>query len=305
MSGWKDYFHFQKIERQGLFVLIALIGIIIVAINVLNTFDNSPKTDFSEFKEKIQAFETSLEEKKHSEKIKTVESKVEEEEVFFDFNPNNLPISDWMRMGLSEKQAAAIKNYEEKGGIFRDKLDVKKMYTISPEIYSKIENHILLPDVANKEASASKFENYKKKEFKKYNNIPLVIDINTADTSEFMKIRGIGPAFSSRIIKYRNSLGGFHSKEQILEVWGIDSVVYEKIQKHIILDEKIDLKRININTATADELKNHPYIDWKIANSIYKYRTQNGKYKNLDDIKKSHLIDDALYRKIVPYLRLE
>lgn len=151
--------------------------------------------------------------------------------------------------------------------------------------------------------NSNRYVETKKLNISKRKTENFLININTADSVEFAKIRGIGPVLSSRIIKYRSNLGGFNNIEQIKEIYGIDSLKYSQIEKNITLTP-INLKKININTATAESLYIHPYIDYKIANSIINLRKQHGFYKEISDIKKSYIIKDDLFQRIAPYLTI-
>ena len=132
----------------------------------------------------------------------------------------------------------------------------------------------------------------------------ILIDINTADTLLLRSLNGIGPVLSKRIIEYRSKLGGFLKKEQLKEIYGFRIETYDKIKNKIhILDSTII--RININTVSIEALKNHPYINWNLANSIVKYREQHGQYTSIEKIKSIHLVVDEIYRKIAPYLRID
>lgn len=138
--------------------------------------------------------------------------------------------------------------------------------------------------------------------FKKYTS--LIVDVNTADSTEFRKLRGIGQVYSSRIVRYRNWLGGFHVKEQLLEVYGIDSALFLAIEPNLVITTS-SINKININLCTSQTLSSHPYISKKIARSIVKYREHHGDYKSLNDLKLIPLIDEELLRKIAFYLALE
>ena len=132
----------------------------------------------------------------------------------------------------------------------------------------------------------------------------LIVDINTADSTEFRKLSGIGEVYSSRIVRYRNWLGGFHHTNQILEVYGIDSALYSTLEPNLTVSTN-SIKKININSCTWKSLSSHPYISKKVASSIVKYREHHGDYKSLNDLKLIPLIDEELLRKIAFYLELE
>ncbi len=132
---------------------------------------------------------------------------------------------------------------------------------------------------------------------------PKVIDINKADTTVFISLPGIGSKLASRIVTYREKLHGFTSVEQMGETFGLPDSTFQKIKPRLIVTDG-GITKININTATPEQLKT-PYINYNLANIIFQYRTQHGPYKNLSDLKKIMLIDNALFNKISPYLTLD
>ena len=130
------------------------------------------------------------------------------------------------------------------------------------------------------------------------------IDMNTADTNHWKSLKGIGSKRANRIVKYRKLLGGFVSKNQLSEVYGLSDSLVEEIKLKLMLDSS-KLNKININNASKKELASHPYISWNLANAIMNYKVQHGYYDSLSKIKQIHLVNDDLYRKIVPYISLD
>ncbi len=314
----RDYLTFNKRERNGLFVLLTIITLLIVYLSVSYKFNKPEKVDFSKFEKEIEQFNESAQlindsikqtngnkykyQKAEQEQLiiaENTESVENTQPEYFNFNPNNLANNEWQRLGLTDKQIQTIKNYEAKGGNFRRKEDVKKMYCIPEKQYLSLEPYIQIP------IEKKVFPNCEamKSETKNPTSANIIVELNTADSAQLTKIKGIGPFYAKTIIKYRNSLGGFVAKAQLLEMWKFDFDKFEEIEKFIRVDAT-KIKKININTCTAEELK-HPYLNWNIANAIFSYRNKHGKYKNLEEIKKTDLVDDETYRKIAPYLILE
>ena len=162
--------------------------------------------------------------------------------------------------------------------------------------------------VINKSKTDNK---YKKNKFGKDNSTSLKselnnfkVKINAADTTGFKSLKGIGSYYSSKIVKYRTALGGFTSVEQLKEVYGIPPEVIDQNVNRLFVDS-IDIVKVNINTCETAELKKHPYINWNIANSIVQIRKSQEPYKTVEEIKKSDLVNDEIYRKIAPYLKTE
>jgi DNA uptake protein ComE-like DNA-binding protein len=153
-------------------------------------------------------------------------------------------------------------------------------------------------------------ENKQEKPEKRFENkfpkkdASVTVELNSADTTSLKQLKGIGSAFAKRIIKFRESLGGFVKKEQLLEVYGFDKEKYDMIVSQINIDLS-GVKKININSASVDDLHKHPYIDKKLAVKIFFQRVNHGSYSDVSDIEKLNLADDEVYSKIAPYLTIE
>ena len=209
------------------------------------------------------------------------------------FNPNTYKLSDWMNLGLSEKQSVVVLKFTSRG-IYSEE-DLKRIFVIPDVLFELIRDSVVYPE---------RIQNTPNQElFKKQAKQITLINLNTADTTEFMKIYGIGAFYAKQIIRYREKLGGFFKKEQLFEVWKMTPEAYDKIKDHVFISEK-DVKRININSVTIEELKVHPYLKWNQANSIIKMRIQRNGFKNIEEIKESVLIDSETYEKLFPYLSL-
>lgn len=308
----KDYLHFTKSERAGILSLIVLIVLLIAGKYSLIYFSPDIKHDpeiISEINQKIvlaQKQDSIVKQKlKNEEKLKSSTYKENIEIPQVKFNPNELELDDWKNYGLSEKQAQVILNYKEAAGGFKSKAQVQKMFVISEELYAKMEGLIDLPDTNIREKKTFvKFDNSSNYESKKWEpRVYKKIDINTADTAEFKSLYGIGKVLAERIVRHREKLGGFISKDQLKEIYGLRPETLINLDTLLLFTPK-KVKKLNVNVLMADELKQHPYIYWKQANAIEKYRLQHGKYRKLEDIKKSILITDSIYQKILPYIEL-
>lgn len=130
----------------------------------------------------------------------------------------------------------------------------------------------------------------------------LVFDLNTADTLDLQQLYGIGPVFARRIVKYRTLLGGFCHKEQLKEVYGFTPELYAQVESHLTLSSSHPTQ-ININTATLDDLKRHPYLNYYQAKAIVLYRQKGGRFETPHDLLKINLIDQETYQKIQPYIK--
>jgi DNA uptake protein ComE-like DNA-binding protein len=123
------------------------------------------------------------------------------------------------------------------------------------------------------------------------------------DSARLVALPGIGPFYAKMVMKYEKALGGFHAKEQLLEVYKMNEEVYEILCKHLNFNQP-NIRKISINQATKEELAKHPYIDNWQANSIIKMRKQLGGFQSLRELLDSHLINTETFEKILPYVSL-
>lgn len=304
---WKDYLSFSRRERRGIFALSLLIMIQIAVLFYLKYFSSRTQQDFSQFEKEVDAFYASasvaddslkgLPERSEANSTPNYfKNNSQKNPELFAFNPNNLSKEDWQRLGFSEKQINVIKNYEAKGGKYRSKDDLKKMYCITEKQYNRIETYINIPETHAPEKEFPK---------KRAERSAVMVDIGTADSTELMLIKGIGPSFSRRISLFRNKLGGFVSREQLKEVWGLSDSLYQSLLPFICLKDSSNIKKINLNTADFNELRNHPYVGYQLASLFCNYRKQHQGFKTLDEIKKLPLVNEQLYSKLAPYLKVE
>lgn len=128
------------------------------------------------------------------------------------------------------------------------------------------------------------------------------VQLNSADTLDWQQLRGIGPVFARRIVRYRSLLGGFVGKDQLLEVYGMDSARYLSIAPYIDTDSA-ETEQLDINSATIDQLKRHPYLDYYQAKAIVRLREKEGAYRSVSDLRRLPVIDTETYNKILPYIK--
>jgi len=130
----------------------------------------------------------------------------------------------------------------------------------------------------------------------------VVVDINRCDTSELIKLPGIGPVLSLRIIKYRNLLGGYVRKDQLREVYGLPAETYDLIKDKVYVDTLI-ITTIDINSADFRTLVRFPYFDKSDVTSILKYRELEGRISSIEELVDNKLISEEKAGKVRSYLR--
>lgn len=311
-STWrwlKDYFDLSFGERRGITVLLILIFFLAGLRYALPyLMPEQDVYDFTEIKKLARALEEKQKYENENDVFTANDYTLDELEAdtrgtfkLFVFDPNSATKEEFQQLGLPSKLVKTIINYRNKGGKFYKKEDLKKIYGLKPEQYQRLEPYINLSSkTGDGKANAEKPFDVKGRNEKHVLNI----ELNSADSAGLVMLRGIGPAFAARIIKYRNLLGGYVRKEQLLEVYGLDSSKYAEIENQLIVNPQ-QLSKININLAGKEELGKHPYIKYKLANAIVLYRQRHGSFKNIDELKKIYLIDQHTFEKISPYLVVE
>lgn len=128
------------------------------------------------------------------------------------------------------------------------------------------------------------------------------IEVNTADSADFLPLYGIGPVYSGRIVKYRNLLGGFYCLDQLSEVYGLDTAVVRKNRDRLCVDT-MAIRRINVNTADWGELVRHPYINKNQANDLLALRKHlGGEISTLRQLRSERIFSGEEYARICYYL---
>lgn len=209
----------------------------------------------------------------------------------------------WQQLGINDRTIKTIKNYTSKGGRFYQAEDLGKIFGLKKEDYNRLLPYVRIekdPKVVSGEKKTGDIV-VDQQPRKKFNEL---IDVNTADTSSFIKLPGIGSKLAARIVSFRNKLGGFYTIDQVAEVYGIHDTVFQKI-KHLLVCPAPLVHKMNINTVTLDTLKAHPYIKYQIANAVIQYREQHGKFKSATDIKEIHLVTGEILQKILPYITID
>ncbi len=305
--SWKDLFYFSRIERTGIMVLLVLIIMVLLAPALLRLGHRQTPVDFTAFRQAIQMFREqqaeihARQQTEHPQAVKPDEP-LPSGPAFrlHPFDPNLLSQQQWQDMGIPEHISRTIQNYMKAGGSFRYKEDLARIYTIDDTLFAALEPFIDLPAKAAKPITLPETSFSSKK--RTGPSVPLVININQADTLELTRLYGIGPVFSRRIVEYRTLLGGYHEVNQLMEVFGMDSTRMAGIAQHVVTDT-VPMKKIDLNTAPFDELLHHPYISYNVANSIINLRKQHGPFQQIEDVCKSALIDQTLFQRLAPYLK--
>ena len=220
----------------------------------------------------------------------------------FYFDPNTATATQWAQLGVKEKTVQSIFKYVAKGGRFRKPDDLRKVYTLSPSLAEKLIPYVRIAGPAS--STTQNLPEPVNPGKQTLSGRSLKIDINRADAATWMQLEGIGPAFAGRIIRFREKLGGFITVEQVQETYGLPDTTFDRVKQYLVAESK-SIRRINLNTATVEELNAHPYIDNRTARNIIAYRDQHGAFQQVETLLRIGSIDEVLFQRIAPYLEVK
>lgn len=315
---WKkiisDYFSFTKKERTGTIILMVLILFFIVLPFLYPLFIKKRTVDAASFKAAIAELKIKQQDSAKQYTTKRFEEDNDQSyyqpseknynttpkgELFY-FDPNTATAADWQKLGLRDKTIATIHNYISKGGRFYKPEDIGKIWGLRPDEVQRLLPYV---EIAAKENNYPA-KNYEAKTYDRPKKIYSIIDVNTADTAALIALPGIGSKLAQRIINFRDKLGGFYKTAQVAETFGLPDSTFQNIKERITVSNT-GIKQFNINTATVDEMKGHPYIRYNIANAIVQYRAQHGNFASVEAVKNIMLVTDELFNKASPYLTVQ
>jgi DNA uptake protein ComE-like DNA-binding protein len=279
-SQLKDYFSFNKKERNGILLLSFLLFFLILFYQFSYLFKTETKTDFSDFEKALSELQYAND-----------SPQLKEKNPLFNFNPNTLNDDGWLSLGLSEGKLKVLRNYQESGGYFKQKEDLQRCYAFGDAFYNTIKEYVSIPEIDEPESKSLQLI-----------TTTQIIELNQADSLDLISVKGIGSFYAKQILKYRNELGGFYSYSQFPEIWGLEKLDVDKIKLLTTIDTLL-ISKININSAKIEKLRHHPYLNYKQAKMIVNYRTQHGNFRSVKDIQKIRPISQEIFRKIAPYLQ--
>jgi competence protein ComEA len=298
-----SYFGFNKQQRNGLFVLVLLIiSLFIVRLSISHFIKPEPLLMLDVSKMNLP------EANSVTASADSSKTNGNSENNLFVFDPNTATKEQLVKLGFKEKTAGTLINYRSKGGQFRKKEDLKKVYGLSERLYLELEPFILVPGEKKKFEKNEKFEKFEKTGSPAPSaptaiKSKIKIELNSADSLQLLSLNGVGPAFTKRILKYRSLLGGFVNIEQLREVFGMDDELFQKI-KAVATVNSSSIKKIDLNNPNFKELNKHPYLSYDDVKAIFNYRRESGPIKDMEDVR-SIFLDETALNKLLPYLELK
>lgn len=304
----KDYFTFSKKERLAVIFLLLMIGCFI-SIPYFYSLKPSPPVINTALAKLIrdQNIQTDTVEKVFQ-KTSTPENLYVKKAIPFNFDPNIASENDWKRLGINNKTIHTLVNYRNKGGKFRHAEDLLKIWGFRKEDADRLIPFVQInqPELStlSQKMELIKWNQEIKNRIKIQPKEVLPIDINTATHEDWKSLPGIGDFLADRIIKFRDRMGGFTEIVQVQKTYGISDSVFGLIKQYLIINTKTII-RLNVNTASAYDIKLRTNMPDVVAKAIVVYRQQYGPFHTLDDLKKVVILSDSLYQKLIIHVSIE
>lgn len=308
MSFWQ----YTRKERSGILVLVAVYLLLLVLPDYLEFFLPAPPVPLPEKawwntipKDSLMANQGTAQDfsgKDRETDPDTIKGK--RSLIKRPFDPNTIGESEWLSMGLPQQLVNTFMHYRAKGGRFRKPEDIRRIYGMTDELYRSLAPWVHIDDTGSREG---------KKEQDFHQSVPglplslnrfknvTTIDVNDADTSDWIALKGIGQVLARRINRFREKLGGFYAVDQVAETYGLPDSVFKSIKPRLICTGE-SLRKIKINSDSLKVLEQHPYIGRAIARQLLRYREQHGPFDGPGSLLSVESLDRSWLDKIGPYL---
>ena len=271
-------------KKEFIFILSVIFLVAVIKIGAY-FYTNQTKSYSFEVIERPKSTFENFEEKDFYENKKSYANNRWDKSNLFTFDPNTIDEQGLLKIGFSPKVAKIFLNYRNKGGRFKTKEDVSKVFGVSPKLYQHIENHIFInpKNMVSPAVSKPSFEN-------------TIIDINKANVAQLKSLYGIGNYYAQKIVETREKIGSYINIEQFRFVCRMPDSTFDKMKSRITLTPSV-IKKININKASKEDLESHPFIaKWQVED-ILKNRPIYGEA----DLLELYTFKNPKYRNAMPY----
>lgn len=300
-SAVKEYFTFTRKERRAVLLLLSIAVILTVLPFTMHHWVDPPPVPVRDAQVEAflrTAFDTTHKAPSVAGFPQAAETEPGGAPTLFAFDPNTATPETWKRLGVGDRTIQTIFKYRSKGGRFKQATDLYRIYGLPKATADRLIPFVQLPAVPKSLPFAATEQ---RQSANPYPKAEVFVDINTADTTDWKQLRGIGSGYAKRIVGYRNKLGGFVRVEQVGETFGLPDSIFQRIRP-FLKRGTFTVRGLSVNRSGIEELKAHPYISTALAKAIVQYREQHGLYPSIEALRKLYLMDETLFFKLAPYL---
>ena len=290
------FFYLQKSDRRTIILLLCVIVAAVVVIKVIDD-GSTEEAALTQLDTDKQDHRQRQQPRNHA-YYQTEERKAE----LFPFDPNTADSTQLLRLGLQPWQVRNIYKYRAAGGVYRQPRDFARLYGLTLKQYRRLEPYIRIKEEdMPAERYFYKYEPIEERDTMKY---PIKLQaeerivLNRADTAQLRKVPGIGPYFARKIVEYRERLGGYYRVQQLLEIEDFPETAVD----FFIIPDDTQLRKLNINRLSLNELKRHPYLNFYQARAIVDYRRLHGTIQSLDQLSLLRDFPREAIERLTPYV---
>ena len=287
----KSHFKFTRGQRKGIFLLL----LIIIVIQGVYLFADFPSKEFSVNKEELRKFQMEID------SLKLIEVENNKPKIF-PFNPNYITDYKGYTLGMSAEEIDRLLHFREQDKWINSTSQFQQVTKVSDSLLNSMSPYFKFPEWVTNPKPKTNF-NYQNNAIKTFTQ---KTDLNTATATQLQRVNGIGEKLSDRIIKFRNKFkGGFIADVQLKDVYGISPEVLERLLNEFTVKTPRQINKVNLNTATIEQLVTIQHIDYELAYEIINQRTLREGYKSLDELLKVKGFPIDKFEIIELYLKLE
>ena len=301
----KEFFYFQKSDRQVLIVLVGVAAFFMSLAYFLRPDEmgenSTSVVDSLSYRRQQNYPRHAYNNRSNQQYYAVPETAVER----FPFDPNTADSTQFLRLGLQPWQIRNIYKYRARGGIYRKPTDFARLYGLTLKQYRELEPYIRISDDYRPAAEYYHEETTTMVDKPTRDTVryPYKISagehvlLNDADTNSLKTVPGIGSAYARAIIRYGERLGGYHDVRQLLEINGFP----EEVVAYFSIAQK-PIRKLNVNKLTLEQLRKHPYLGFYRAKAIVEYRRLHGPITRLEELYTTGLFPQELIEKLQPYV---
>ncbi len=272
MNKIKSHFMFTKGQQSGIFLLVLLI----VALLCGYFFVDYSSDDFEFDNQEIAEFQ------KEIDSLKLVEIEKRKPKIY-PFNPNFITDYKGYTLGMSNQEIDRLSQFRKQDKWINSAKQFQQVTKVSDSLFNVISPYFKFPEWVTNPKSKKRFTNQNN-----YNKtVAQKIDLNKATAVQLKRVNGIGEKLSERIIKYRNKfVGGFIADIQLQDVYGLTPEVIERVTNEFTVKTPRQIQKIDLNSATSDQLVTIQHIDYEVAYNIVEQRILRDGFKSFEELTK-------------------
>lgn len=288
MKNWRSHFVFNKSERNGIFILVLII-LILQAVYLF--VDLSPEDELSpERQEEVARFQALVD------SIKRVAAANDTLKIY-PFNPNFITDHKGYMLGLSVEEIDRLHAYRAKDQWVNSAREFQEITGVSDSLLEHLAPYFKFPVFSNTRKSTPK-------ENDRFANLPIQ-DLNEATPDALMQVNGVGEVLSKRIVKYRESIGGFRDEVQLNDVYGLTPEVVQRILVSFRLLTKPEGGKQDLNNISVVALSEIPGFTYELAREVVEYREQKNGFTSFEDLNNIKEFPVEKLKRIQLYLTIE